>query len=162
MKEMLISKKYIVLVDDDVVDMLLNYTWYVKKKPQNIYARAYVKKPNGKLQQIFMHRLILGIDKEPSKQCDHINHNGLDNRRENLRIATSFQNQGNKRKTQLSASSLYKGVSWDTQKKLWVAEIGCNYKHIKIGRFKIEKDAASAYNEAAKKQFNEFAFLNKI
>ena len=92
---------------------------------------------------------------------DHINHNGLDNRKANLRHATRVQNNRNrliiKRK---GASSKYKGVSWRKRKKRWHARIHVNGRYKFLGYFKEEINAAKAYDKAAKKYHKEFASLN--
>jgi hypothetical protein len=97
---------------------------------------------------------------EPGKFRDHINHNGLDNRKANLRQATRAQNCWNKRKQKGSHSSKYKGVSWLSREKKWQARIQANGRKIFIGSFKNEIDAAKAYDRAAKKYYKEFASLN--
>lgn len=94
---------------------------------------------------------------------DHINGNGLDNRRSNLRLATAFQNLANM--AIRPHTSQYKGVSYykhRTSYKKWVAEIRCNRKRVRLGAFESEIEAARAYNEAAKNLFGEFARLNPI
>ena len=92
---------------------------------------------------------------------DHINHNGLDNRKANLRPATRSQNSFNRliiiRK---DLSSKYKGVTWGKYKKMWQARIGIYGKRKHIGFFKDEVQAAMAYDKAAKKYHGEFASLN--
>jgi hypothetical protein len=90
---------------------------------------------------------------------DHIDHNGLNNRRSNLRLCTAQQNARNHR-PQLRGSSKYKGVSWRQDGKVFRALIWHNGKSINLGRFKNEIDAAKAYDKAAKKYFGEFAYLN--
>lgn len=105
-----------------------------------------------------MHRVIMG-DVE-GKFVDHINHNGLDNRKANLRFATAQQNTWNKRKQKGNYSSQYKGVHWVKSEKNWRALITCNKKMIYIGRFDDETAAAMAYDEKAKELFGEYASLN--
>lgn len=95
---------------------------------------------------------------------DHINRNTLDDRIENLRAATSSQNQANRPKL-VNKTSIYKGVSFTTIRSkygYWTCLIYLNGKSIFIGRFKDEKLAALAYNKEAVKIFGEFAILNII
>ena len=93
---------------------------------------------------------------------DHINHNGLDNRRANLRFATYGQNAWNSKKGINRGSSKYKGVSWDKISKKWRAMICNDYKKMHLGFFDDEKAAAKVYNEAAKKHRGVFAVLNDV
>ena len=91
---------------------------------------------------------------------DHINGNGLDNRKANLRAATALQNSWNCRKTRRKKSSKYKGVSWLKRQKIWQSRIQANGKMIFLGNFKDEKKAAEVYDQAAQKHHKEFAVLN--
>jgi len=97
----------------------------------------------------------------PTDQIDHINNIRDDNRILNLREATNFENQGN-RKIQKGGTSKYKGVCWDREKSKWVAYIQVNYKMIKLGRYTTEEEAALAYNKAALEYFGEYAKINII
>ena len=91
---------------------------------------------------------------------DHINHNGLDNRKANLRLATYAQNSYNRKQFRKRQTSKYTGVSWIKQIKKWRVIICYNGKKKFIGYFKDEKQAAKAYDKAAKKYHGEFASLN--
>ena len=91
--------------------------------------------------------------------CDHINHNGLDNRKQNLRNCTITQNNANSRSAR-GASSKYKGVSRNKKRKKWAAYIKKGKKQTRIGFFEDETEAAIAYDKAAKKYHGEFANLN--
>lgn len=90
---------------------------------------------------------------------DHINHDTLDNRRSNLRICTSTENNRNVRSK--GKSSRFKGVYWDGVNKKWVAVITCG-KTMKIGLLDEEEDAAIMYNVAAQLFFGKFAYLNPV
>ena len=96
-----------------------------------------------------MHREI--IDLPDHLVVDHINHNGLDNRKANLRPATRMQNSYNRIYFRKSKLSKYTGVSWHKQKKKWFAQIRYNGQRKFLGYFKDEIHAAKAYDEAAKK-----------
>jgi flagellar basal body rod protein FlgC len=109
-----------------------------------------------------MHRLIMNTP--DGMDTDHINSNGLDNRRQNLRICTHAENLAN-RKKQISNTSGYKGVSWDKSCKKWAANISICGKYKKLGRFTDLVEAARAYDAAAKEVYGEFAkpnFIQKI
>jgi hypothetical protein len=91
---------------------------------------------------------------------DHINHNGLDNRKANLRFATRAENNRNVRCLKKNKSSRYRGVYHDKKYKKWRAHISVNNKKRHLGYFKDEKEAARAYDNAARKYYKEFAILN--
>ena len=91
---------------------------------------------------------------------DHINGDGLDNRRENLRICTTLKNCQNRQKQRQTSSSVFKGVSWYPNRKKWVAYIKVNGIQLHLGYFTSEYNAAVCYNLAAKKYFGEFALTN--
>ena len=91
---------------------------------------------------------------------DHINHNGLDNRKANLRPATWAQNIRNRKKYFDKSRSRYKGLVWDRYSNKWRARICLNRTQIQLGSFDDEIEAAKAYDRAAKKYHGEFASLN--
>lgn len=93
------------------------------------------------------------------KIVDHIDGNRWNNRIENLREASSFQNVHNA-KNRAQSSSKYKGVSYEPERKLWRASICCKGVKHRIGRFKNEKDAARAYDDYARKLQGEYARPN--
>jgi len=106
-----------------------------------------------------MHREIL--NPPDHLLVDHINRNGLDNRKANLRPATRSQNSMNKPFIKTTpSSSKYRGVSWSKSQKKWNVQIGLNGKHKFIGYFHDEIQAAKAYDRAAKLYHKEFAVLN--
>jgi hypothetical protein len=116
-----------------------------------------------------MHRLVLsrvlGRPLQKNEQADHINQNGLDNRRQNLRIATPSQNHANKAKGRGDFSSLYKGVyiRKDRLHLGWYACVGSNKSKtpkIYLGRYETEEEAARAYDRKAIEIYGEFASLN--
>jgi len=90
---------------------------------------------------------------------DHINHNGLDNRKANLRLATRAQNSRNRRPVG-RGSSKYKGVTYRKSDGVFIADIRAGRKRIYLGCFKSETEAAKAYDAGAKKYHGEFASLN--
>lgn len=149
-------KKYSALIDDEDFDLVNKYNWQVDITANGtMYARTY--------QSIKMHILITG-----KRNIDHIDGNGLNNQKHNLRVATKQENAQNQRKCITTKTSIYKGV-YLTKNIIkgktytrWYAQIGHNKKRIHIGSFKNETDAAKAYNQKALELFGEFAHLNEI
>ena len=151
----------LVKVDVEDYDKLKIYKWYTSFRNTRRYASAVrtVQKADGSCskQQISMHRFILNA----KKIVDHINHDGLDNRKINLRECSNRENSRNSRKAK-NRSSKYKGVCLIKKTKRWGAYIKLPDKLKHLGIFGCEKGAAAAYNKAAIKYFGEFAHLNVI
>lgn len=146
------------LVDDNDYEELSKYKWYASEmKKRNWYAGRNRKKHEGKDGLILMHRFIMKAKK--GTQVDHIDGNGLNNQRSNIRICTNSQNQANKKMPRTNKSG-YKGVSWFKRDKKWRAKMIFNGKDIHIGLFKKIEDAAKAYDLAAVKFQGEFAKIN--
>jgi hypothetical protein len=145
------------LVDDEDYDKIMAMGKW------NTNERGYIRKVikiNGKRKYISLHRFIMNaINKQ---QIDHINHITYDNRKCNLRICNSQQNNMNRIKIRKKTSSNYKGVKYFKRDKKWNAVIRYNYKFIYLGSFYTEIEAAYAYNQAAIKYYKEFAYLNDI
>jgi hypothetical protein len=91
---------------------------------------------------------------------DHRNNDGLDNRRENLRLATPSQNSCNSRRDKSNTYSRFRGVSFSKRKQKWFAAIRANGRKLWLGYFNNELDAAKAYDNAARRYHKEFARLN--
>lgn len=141
------------LVDDEDFDWINQWKWYFSQG----YARRMISKPKERM--LGMHRVIMG-DPE-GFEIDHINHNTLDNRRKNLRLATKQQNRMNRTAYKKNKSG-YKGVYWYAEKKKWLASIRFNKKSIYLGLYENKIDAALAYDQKAKELFCEFAYQNLI
>lgn len=119
------------------------------------YAQINFNKKTRGLHRLILERVI-GRELSAGEQVDHINRDGLDNRRANLRIATSVQNHGNTRLNKANKSG-YKGVSWQKSANKWVAGIKMNRKRIHLGCFDDPAKAHEAYMAAARAYFGEFA-----
>jgi hypothetical protein len=140
------------IVDAADFPHLSRYNWCVVKTDNTCYAARYRKR-----KQTFMHRLITSA---PSHLVvDHINHNGLDNRKDNLRLCTRAQNALNQRPRK-GTSSKYKGVYWHERDKRFYAQISHKGRRFHLGSFKSEIAAAHAYDKKALELFGEFAYLN--
>ena len=139
------------LVDDDDFEYLNQWKWCVLKAPKTFYV---VRSD----PLIYMHREVVHAPK--GKVTDHINHDGLDNRKENLRICSIQQNNMNT--SSRKGTSKYKGVSWDKATKKWRSFCNLNKKQYYLGSFETEEKAAMAYNKKAKETYGDFANLNNI
>ena len=151
------------LLDDMDVD-LAKFRWFARRDKMNWYAGKNSSRTNGR-GLIHMHRVIMerkiGYTLSKSDRVDHLDHDGLNNTRDNLRLATNAGNQYNQRCTRLKKiSSQYKGVAWYKRHSTWRAQINCKQIVYHLGYFENEIDAALAYDKAASKYFGEFANLN--
>ena len=159
-----LANGYIMLVDS-IDKNFLQHQWSAKwgmRHPNAFYA-ARSDRSNGKRKTLTLHRLIfslmIGRELHRSELVDHINGNTLDNRRVNLRLANSSTSNMNRGRF-ISSSSGYKGVTRDRGQ--WRSRIQVDKNMIELGRFDNPKDAALAYNEAAKVYHGEFARLNVL
>jgi hypothetical protein len=134
-----------------------NLKWSLGGSRKNFYAVRGIKNKKGEVEIVRLHREIMKAPKR--RLVDHRNCDGLDNRRENLRIATRAQNACNSRKRK-NTSSRFMGVHFHKGMDMWAARIQHHGKDIWLGYFRREADAAHAYDEAAKKYHKEFASLN--
>ena len=145
------------IVDPEDVAFLSRWKWQFRSLSGRNYAyrKTTIK---GVELNIAMHREILGVA-DPKVFVDHKNGNGLDNRKDNLRMATNSQNQANRQKLR-GGTSRYKGVCWNAKLSRWQAGIKVNGKSFHLGLFASETDAANAYDKAARERFGEFAYTN--
>jgi len=148
------------IVDLDDYESLAKHKWFAVKYCRSFYAERKGKSQNNRRikYNIKMHRRILQAPK--NKIVDHINHNGLDNRKANLRIVTVLQNSWNARKQLGNFSSKYKGVSFTKRTRRWKAKISYKGKNIYLGCFDNEHSAAKAYDKKAAELFGEYAHFN--
>jgi len=160
MRKIQLTQDKIALVDNSDYQFLSKYKWRAirNKKSRTYYAMANIYE-DGKRTTILMHRKILNVKK--GIICDHINGNGLDNRRLNLRVCSFAENVRNSRKP-INNTSGYKGVSWDKRRKIWQSYITYKDKTIHLGAFRDIGVAAFEYNKAAIKYHKKFANLNFI
>lgn len=153
MKTIPLTQGQFAIVDNEDYEELSKHKWYANKTNNTFYA---IRKEEQKT--ILMHREILELTEGDGKETDHINHCGLDNRRHNVRVCTSQQNNQNRKAT--GHTSQYKGVSWSKKDRKWQARIHKNHKHYPLGYFSNEIEAAKAYDQKAKKLFGKFAYTN--
>ncbi len=154
MKEIPLSQGKVALVDDVEFDLLSVNKWCAQKDRRTYYAVRSITIAPNKEKRVWMHREILGLT--VGQFADHINGNGLDNRRSNLRIATTSQNGANRRVGRNNTSGV-KGVAWHKGSKKWQSSICVRGRMIQLGRFYDLKSAECIYKLAAFKFFGEFA-----
>jgi len=160
MKKLLLSNsEKVALVDDEDFELLNEERWQLQ--PNGAVARCVSFNRNCR-RTIYLHRVIMDA---PDSVCiDHANHDKLDNRKSNLRIASKSQNGQNQLKQTQTRSSKFKGVYHprDCRRRPWRAYITVSGRMKFIGSFRTEIEAAKSYNRAARKHFGEFALLNAM
>lgn len=178
MKKIMLNKGYVAFVDDEDFLPLTTFTGvyrYKKNKPRKWFVRIA---PDGQLYAVGnrrvsldrwlpekMHRVILKIQ-DPKIRVDHIDGNGLNNQKQNLRIASNMENARNMKKPKgrlgKKPSSKFKGVSLHRQTNKWCASIRVAGKQKHLGLFTTQSAAARAYDAAAERYFGIFARLNHV
>jgi hypothetical protein len=163
MKLVPLSKGLFAMVDDEDFELVNQFKWSAAIFRNGVtYAVRSGKRNKGqKRGGMRMHRLILGLT-DPKIFADHRDHNGLNNQRNNIRVATNSQNQANSIIKKDNTTSKHRGVRWRDNHSVWQAQIYVDNKQIHLGTFKTEIDAAIAYNNAALKHKGEFAILNQV
>lgn len=158
--------KYRVIVDavDESWARQFNWTADISDRGQRVYAVRRALCADGVKRKVYMHREIWErMHGEASfGQIDHREHgevSGLDNRRENLRLASPTQNAANQRIRKDNTSG-FRGVSWDKRRRVWTAYMDCHSRRTRLGDFDTAEQAGRAYDSAAKKAFGQFARLN--
>lgn len=158
MKEIPLTKGYVALVDDEDYDDLSQYNWHALVSTSGpVYAVRNMRLPNGKRTRILMHRQIMGVSGDV--QLDHINRNGCDNRRENLRIASARVNSLNRKQFKNNTTG-YRGVYLDRRINKWDARIRVDGVLKFLGIFDTPEDAARAYDREALAANRSHAQLN--
>ena len=150
------TKAVYALVDDEDYEELSQYKWYFHKgKNDNRadYTKRYQHK-NNKATIISMHRAIMKPPK--GMVVDHINGNGLDNRKKNLRVCTNAENCRNAKKPKNNKSG-HTGIFWRKEDKGWQVNICVNYKQKYLGVYKKPEDAIRVRKAAEKQFFGEYA-----
>ena len=150
MKRIALTQNKFALVDDEDYNELIKHRWYANNNGGHSYA---VKSSSGGIQ---MHRVIMGAP--PNKVVDHINGNGLDNRRKNLRICTNAENRRNQKLSKTNKSG-FKGIYWHKRVNKWVVQISFNNKNIWGGCYSDKNEAVGARNELVVKYHGSFARL---
>ena len=145
----------IALIDEADWDLVRGYRWYAQKGGSTYYAQATISREGGGQRGILMHRLIIGLN-NPKIHTDHIDGNGLNNRRDNLRACSRSENMHN-RGAYATNMSGFKGVSWHKQRGKWQAQIKFNGKNRHLGLYSTPEEAHQAYCRAAIDLHGDFA-----
>lgn len=147
-----LSMGKVAIVDSEDFELLSREKWFANRGARNLtwYAvcSAYKHRASGRYRTLLkMHRVVLGIS-DPKVQIDHVNGDGLDNRKANLRIATHTENQQN-RGAYSNNTSGYKGVAFARKCSKWQASISISGKDKFLGYFASAAEAHRAYCSAA-------------
>lgn len=157
-KDIQLSAGYITTIDDDDFERVSQFKWSASIRRKDgevtkVYAFRQVG-PKKKRESVYLHRFIM--EAAPDICVDHRNSNGLDNRRENLRLATHAQNQHNRGKHPKNRSG-FKGVTWNIALGKWHSQIKVNSGNVHLGYFTDIVEAAEAYKQAAARLHGDFA-----
>lgn len=157
MREIELTQGFVAFVDDEDFDWLSQWKWHVwiDERHDSPYAirNTYNAGVEGTAK---MHRVIMG---DPVGLVDHVNREGLDNQRHNLRVVTVSQNAHNRKRNSNNTSG-YKGVGWRKDLGKWTAIIGVDGRRLFLGFFTHREEAARAYDAAAVEHVGEHATLN--
>lgn len=146
------------IVDVEDFEWLNKYKWHYTHYG---YARRTNYKRNGKDKievESYMHKMIFQAPE--GMIVDHINRNGADNRKANLRAATQKQNVWNRKFKRKGGKTRYNGIRWDKNREKWQVRLAINGRRESFGYYADEKEAALAYDRVAKRYRGEYAFLN--
>lgn len=137
----------VILIDTEDIGKVNQYLWHIDHSRKNIYYAQVSLKGTT----IRMHRLL----KPTPLQVDHINHNGLDNRKANLRICTNRENNCNK-DFKRSPLSGYTGIRYNSKVGSYYVRIMVNKKEVSLGHYSSLEEAIMARNQGEIKYFGEF------
>ena len=159
--EIPLTRGFNALIDDEDLELISLLKWFATNlgHRRTRYAGTNIK-IDGKYHSQKMHRLILGVN-DSKVIVDHINGNGLDNRRCNLRLANSSENNANVAIFRGNTSG-YKGVSYRKDRDTWKTEIRKNTKNVYGKTSKCVHLAALKYNDNVVKYHGEFSWLNNV
>lgn len=157
-REIQLTRGYIATVDDADFESVSRFKWHAAPKGKTVYAARRLSTREGK-RITYLHIVIM----RPPKgfRVDHIDGNGLNCRRANLRVCSHAENLQNRPKSRNNTAG-YKGVCWNKAARKWQAQILANGKKTYLGLHLTPEEAAIAYNEAAIQYHGSFARLNEI
>jgi len=160
------KKRYDLIVDIEDFNLLYNltYSWHLfyNKSNREYYAKStmYLGSVNGKgkYKVYFVHQYLFNKNKENELTIDHVDHNPLNNRRENIRFITNENNLKNRGKLNNNNKSGYRNVSWNKSINKWIVQLQINRKNTVLGEFDFEElDKAGAFaKEMRELYYKEF------
>ena len=145
------------IVDDEDFELLGSFRWHKADNKCTFYAIRY-EVVDGTRRLIYMHRQILGLT-DRRVLADHKDHDGLNNRRENLRIS-NYTNNNRNRRSRPGSTSRFVGVCWLKNDRIWRATIQLNGCPVSLGRYASEEAAAMARDAAVRIHYGEGAYIN--
>jgi hypothetical protein len=154
-----LTQGYEAIIDAADVHLVEGVSWHaavVRRRDKSVwrvYAQWRGRGKNGCSSSVYLHRVIAGTPDH--MMTDHVNGNGLDNRRANLRHATNADNQHNSKKANNNTSGI-KGVYWEKTRGKWRAQIKVSGRRWQLGYFTNIEDAAAAYAEASARLHGDF------
>lgn len=154
-----LSQGKLCFIDRADMGIVKNYHWFAHRNGKTFYCMTHDWDKNGKRVFIAIHRLLINVPK--GMQIDHVDRNGLNNTRKNLRECSPIENSHNKGVTSANKSG-YKGVSFYTKHNKWRASLKCNGKEYYGGIYSCRIAAAYRYDQIARQVFGEFAYTNFI
>lgn len=150
MKEIQLTQGKVALVDDEDFEELNRFKWFAHNNHgYTFYAMRTVDE-----KAVRMHRVVLGVTK--GQIIDHIDGNGLNNQKSNLRVSTKCQNNSHLLKKNPRNTSGYRGVYPNRKNKSWIAQISFENNQVYLGSFKTPEEAAKVFDKKAKELFGEF------
>lgn len=156
-RQILLTQGKSALISDEDYERISQHGWWAAKNSGTWYAIRHDRDADGKRLTVIMHRVILGAPDEV--EVDHIDGDGLNNVRQNLRLCTTEQNQYNRGPSRTNTSG-FKGVCWHKGNKRWMATIRHKGKRIFLGYRLTPEQAARLYDAAARELHGNFARLN--
>jgi hypothetical protein len=149
-----LSQGRIALIDDEDVAIVSQYRWHAIRQETLRAAPRWYAGANIRNRTVLLHQIVSG-----APGVDHIDGDGLNNQKHNLRAASKSQNAANAQKRS-GTTSRYKGVSKDKRRGDWKAEISCGGTRHWLGYYMREEEAAMAYDRKAVELFGAYARLN--
>lgn len=157
MKTIPLSQGFVARVDDEDFDRISAFKWSATRHEKTVYAQRKIKTLSGRSTSLLLHRFVMNVVNSKI-YVDHRDHDGLNCQKSNLRLCVPGENDGNQIKKR--GTSRYKGVSWDSGREMWRAQITIHGRVRFLGRYGSEEDAAIMYDAAARSAFGEFALTN--